>query len=253
MILAVVVDAGHGYVPYAADWSGYTGAMAPDGTPEDALALQVSKLVLRVLQEWPGARSWVAAAYGTRAPDWWSGGAYWPWGQPIPEEHIPPDFNGDGYPDPTAPAARNASRSLPDRVYLAEHAPIPPGALDRVLVSLHFNTAPDPERRGAEVIYPRTGPPERQARSALLGALILTRLVRHVTGLPPSPAAVYQDGRGLYILEQARVPAVIVELAYLTNPVDLALARDPFAQWQMALAVVAGLWDYARWLAGAPA
>ncbi len=252
MSLSVVVDAGHGLVPYSSDWQGYTGATAPDGTREDVLAQQVSALVLQVLQGWPGARSWVKAAYGTRAPGRWSGGQYWPWGQPIPDEHIPPDFNGDGYPDATADIGRNAARSLHDRAFLTEHIPVR-GELDHVLVSIHLNAAEDPDRRGAEVIYPNTGTAGRIARSSLLGALILTRLITHVPGLALSPRALYQDVRGLYILRNTTVPAVIVELAFLTNPEDLALARNPLAQWQMALAVVAGLHDYFRWLACAGA
>lgn len=251
MTLSVVIDPGHGFVPYSAQGPTYSGATAPDGTREDVLALTVANLVWRVLTGWPGARLWVAAAYRTRSDDFWGDGTYWPLGYPIPADHIPPDLNGDGSPSREADAWANAVRSNRDRVVLAERLTPVRGLLDHVYVSIHFNWSENPARRGVEVIYPYAGTPDRVGRSTVLGALIYNRLLNHVPGLSASPDGLYQDRRGLYVLERNSLPACLVELAYLTNPDDLALAKDPTVQWQMALAICYGLWDYYRWLLGA--
>ena len=91
-------------------------------------------------------------------------------------------------------------------------------------LSIHCNSSVSERPSGSEMyIYREDSPAEELAEDLLEG-------LHQATGLPNRGVFV---NRGLYVLRKTRMPAVLAELGYLSNPRDAALLQsDPqrFAQ-----------------------
>ena len=84
-------------------------------------------------------------------------------------------------------------------------------------ISLHTNAASSPSANGSEaLVYDKSG------RSFGFAEDILTNMV-NVTGLRDRGV---KARPGLYVLRKTRMPAVLLELGFITNPGDAALMRD---------------------------
>jgi N-acetylmuramoyl-L-alanine amidase len=117
-----------------------------------------------------------------------------------------------------------------------------------VFVSIHNNGSRDPDAGGTEVYHQIRG-----GGSRVLGEAIAAELARS-PGLPTRLLA-RRGSRGDYyfVLRTARMPAVIVEGAYLTNPREARLlAQDAFRQ-AIADSAARGILAYQRTLVAAPA
>ncbi len=107
-----------------------------------------------------------------------------------------------------------------------------------VFLSLHCNAFPGEQWRGSQVFYHRAG----GLPSRLLAEIVQGELTR-VTGETDRLA----NGKGdLFLLREAKVPAAIVELGFLSNPRDLQLLKNPDYQRLCAMAVFFGLCRYFR-------
>lgn len=84
-------------------------------------------------------------------------------------------------------------------------------------ISLHTNAASSPSATGVEDYAYRRG-----SRAFELGEDIVEELSR-TTGLRNRGT---QARPGLYVLRETAMPAVLVELGFITNPNDAALMRD---------------------------
>ena len=98
-----------------------------------------------------------------------------------------------------------------------------------IFVSIHFNSA---KRVGADGIetyfYSRDSLP-------------LASAVHHfVAGSAPSPNRGVRR-RGYYVLRRARVPAVLVECGFLTNPTEAAYIQKPSYRQKLAEEIAAGI------------
>lgn len=92
-------------------------------------------------------------------------------------------------------------------------------------ISIHFNAGPS-TAKGMEVLYPR-GFGLRQSRSKSLAQKIYNNL----KGTTPwADRTVYADRRGLAVLNSTKMPAVIVELDFITNIEAEKLVNN--AVWQ---------------------
>ena len=103
-----------------------------------------------------------------------------------------------------------------------------------IFVSLHTNASSNPSANGIEVlIYDRS-----LEEAYRLADDILVELVS-VTGLRNRGIV---ERPGLYVLRRTRMPAVLVEMGFITNPVDASLmANSPEL---FALGVYRGILDY---------
>lgn len=103
-----------------------------------------------------------------------------------------------------------------------------------LLVSVHANSFPSPRWSGAQTFY-QSGEEE----SRRLAEAIQAQLVRR---LPPNRrAARPADYR---ILRESPMPAVVVEVGFLSNPQEEALLRDPAYRGRVAEAIFHGIMDY---------
>lgn len=105
-----------------------------------------------------------------------------------------------------------------------------------ILVSIHCNSFADASKRGTEVYYFKDGHGGQELAETLHRALV------NSLGLPD---------RGLRtadynIIRHTKMPASLVEVAYLSNPVEEKLLADPAFREKAAQAIVSGIMNYFR-------
>ena len=100
-------------------------------------------------------------------------------------------------------------------------------------ISLHANASADPDASGSEAyIFSRGGEAEALAESILENLSESTGLLNRGVFVRPT----------LYVLRRTQMPATLIELGFITNPVDSALmAKDPFL---FASGVANGILEY---------
>jgi N-acetylmuramoyl-L-alanine amidase len=103
-----------------------------------------------------------------------------------------------------------------------------------LLVSIHVNWSPRSAKRGPLVLYrPDDG------RGALLAVYLQDSLNRRLSArYLPKPADRF------YLLNQVKIPSVIVETAFLSNPDDRELLTSRRGQTRIAEAIAAGILAY---------
>lgn len=113
------------------------------------------------------------------------------------------------------------------------------GAGAAVLVSIHTNSFPDPSQFGAQTFYPAKSPQARR-----LALLIQEELVR----LQPENYREALEAAELYLLKNSKVPAVLVEVGFISNPGDRQRLATPDYRARLAAAIARGI---ERYFAGA--
>ncbi len=130
-------------------------------------------------------------------------------------------------PNPEAVLGTTNASSLRERVEMANSWPAD------YFISIHGNANVNPAINGTEVYIYKTG-----TRSAELAREILDEIVRRVgtkdNGVRTNPA--------LYVLRRTSMPAVLVELAYLSNESDAEKLRND--QYQFAYGIYVGLLNF---------
>ena len=102
-------------------------------------------------------------------------------------------------------------------------------------VSLHTNASVNPQANGAEVLVYSTSSPAYELAQSVLEQLTLSTGVRG-RGVVTRP--------GLYVLRRTAMPAILVEMGFITNPSDANLmANSPGA---FAQGIADGIIDYVR-------
>ncbi len=114
-------------------------------------------------------------------------------------------------------------------------------------VSIHNNGSTDRRARGTEVYHQIRG-----GASGVLGRAIARELGRS-PGLPTSIHARRGDhGDYYYVLRNTRIPAVIVEGAYVSNPREARLLATASFRQKIADAIVEGILAFQKTLTAAP-
>ena len=96
-------------------------------------------------------------------------------------------------------------------------------------VSVHFNSSRRAGANGVETYYYRSD-------SASLAASIHRNVV---AGAPTENRGIRR--RGFYVLRRTRVPSVLVECGFLTNPAEGRLAQSPTYRQQLAERIARGI------------
>lgn len=109
-----------------------------------------------------------------------------------------------------------------------------------LVLSVHYNAATKPTAAGFEiycVTSPSNGPVAAKAvAQAVMQANIPMRKYPVVT--------TEQLGRMLAILHNTQPTAILIEVGFLTNPVDRGNAADPAFRSKVAKATAQGIWNY---------
>ena len=108
---------------------------------------------------------------------------------------------------------------------------------DNVVVSIHQNKFDAAASHGAQVFYSPNHPNS---------AVLAEALRKSVTGMlqPDNTRTCKTAGKEIFLLKNARVPAVIVECGFISNRQERELLVTDDYQKQLALAIVAGLMNY---------
>ena len=106
---------------------------------------------------------------------------------------------------------------------------------DAILVSIHQNHFPDSRYSGAQVFY------KADTESAELAARLQTSIVQTIN-LGSNRKSKKADG--VYLLEKAETPAILVECGFLSHYQEEAKLRDPRYQKQVAAVIAATLSAY---------
>jgi N-acetylmuramoyl-L-alanine amidase len=135
----------------------------------------------------------------------------------------------DAEPDLTAKLTRTLDIyiALEERIEMAEQA----GAT--LYISVHVNSFDDPEASGIETIVADVRPLDDE--SWVLGELIQDGVVRATGGRDRGTR-----GQDSYT-QRASMPAVSVEVGYMTNPDELAKLLDPTYQQVIAEGILTGI------------
>ena len=126
------------------------------------------------------------------------------------------------------------TRSQDTFVTLDRRVAIANGQRRAIFVSIHFNSAP---RRGADGIETFYGSP----RAKKLASLIQRYAMKTTSG----------ENRGIkrarfYVLRGSRIPAVLIECGFLTNPQDARRASRPAWRDQLARQIARAIIEYRR-------
>ncbi len=113
------------------------------------------------------------------------------------------------------------------------------GSERNILISIHQNKFEQSKYSGTQIFY--SGNNEKSERLA-------ESVRRSVTGLlqPDNKRELKKDSGSIYLLKNARVPAVIVECGFLSNPQEAQKLGTEKYQKEMAFAVMCGFMQYAQ-------
>ena len=121
----------------------------------------------------------------------------------------------------------NNSSSLSERVRLANEWPAD------YFISIHVNANTNPAINGSEVYVYREGSASYQLAQRVLDAIV-SRVGTKDNGVRINPS--------LYVLRRTTMPAILVELAYITNEADVQKLINN--QYDFAYAIYTGLLNY---------
>lgn len=108
---------------------------------------------------------------------------------------------------------------------------------NNVVISVHQNKFSDPSSKGTQVFYS----PNHQ-HSKLLADCIKVSVKSMLQ--PDNERESKAAGNNIYLLKNAKVPAIIVECGFISNAEECKKLLSPTYQKQMALAVTTGFLDY---------
>jgi len=106
-----------------------------------------------------------------------------------------------------------------------------------LFISIHCNAATNRTAHGTETLVYKLGSrAEKLARK--IQAKLVAALVTHNRGVKARPE--------LYVLFRTKMPAVLVELAFISNPVEERKLTDPGYQAKAANAIAEAVAEYLR-------
>ncbi len=108
-----------------------------------------------------------------------------------------------------------------------------------VFISVHCNAAESPEAEGTETLYCE-GEGDDCELAECVNARIVDMIGTEDRGAKPDTSAAVGS---LYVLRATEMPAILVELAFITNPDEAVLLR--YKQKEFAQAIALGVCDWA--------
>ncbi|MGI1690015.1 N-acetylmuramoyl-L-alanine amidase CwlD [Thermoanaerobacter uzonensis] len=122
------------------------------------------------------------------------------------------------------------SKDLKNRVVKANEV------IADVLISIHLNSFSQSKYKGAQVFY------QNNSEKGKLLAELIQQELRNT--LDPNNDRMAKSSNSYYILRNAKMPAVIVECGFMSNPEEEKLLNDEHYQYKIAWAIYKGLIQY---------
>lgn len=105
-----------------------------------------------------------------------------------------------------------------------------------LFVSIHMNHFTDPKYSGPQIFYQK-GSEDGKRLAEEIRSSFLSEIGPHCTR-ETKPTS------DLYVLRQTKVPAVIIECGFLSNPEEEALLQDEAYQEKLAVAILHGIQNF---------
>ena len=105
-----------------------------------------------------------------------------------------------------------------ERVRIVDHT------VPAILISIHQNFFPEPQYKGAQILYASSSE-SREIAQMLQKQLIIS--------LNSNPNRTEKRGRGVYLLDHIKNPGVLIECGFLSNPEEEAMLRNETYQKQL--------------------
>lgn len=102
-----------------------------------------------------------------------------------------------------------------------------------LFVSIHANASSKPQRRGTECYY---------AAKSEAGKALALAIQEHLRLI--APISQEAEPADFFVLRRNKVPAVLIEVGFITNPNERALLQSPEYQRKIAEAIVSGIAQY---------
>lgn len=122
------------------------------------------------------------------------------------------------------------SKDLKNRVIKANEV------IADVLISIHLNSFSQSKYKGAQVFY------QNNSEKGKLLAELIQQELRNT--LDPDNDRMAKSSNSYYLLRNAKMPAVIVECGFMSNPEEEKLLNDENYQYKIAWAIYKGLIHY---------
>lgn len=108
---------------------------------------------------------------------------------------------------------------------------------DAVFISIHQNKFEDNSQHGTQVFYSGNND-----ESKLLAESIQNSIVSVLQ--PDNSRVVKKSGSGIYLLYHAKLPAVLVECGFISNPAEVKRLNDENYRMKIAILIADGLIKY---------
>ena len=108
---------------------------------------------------------------------------------------------------------------------------------DAIFISVHLNKFTTSSAKGTQVFYSANN--EDSNKLALSVQSKVRKLLQ-----PENERVIKKADSSIYLLKNAKIPAVIVECGFLSNAQDLALLKDKEYQSKLAFCIYCGLLEY---------
>jgi N-acetylmuramoyl-L-alanine amidase len=130
--------------------------------------------------------------------------------------------------DADTPKGRRKQGDLQARLKIAEAYP------DGIFISIHMNSYPGADCQGLQVWYAH-GDPRAAACAEAVQTGVRTLLQ------PENHRKIKASTSGIYLLEHAPIPAILVECGFLSTPRECRRLQDATYQKQLATVIFASL------------
>lgn len=106
-----------------------------------------------------------------------------------------------------------------------------------IFVSIHQNKFPDSKYHGTQIFYSKNNPKSMDLAQAVRKSV--TEFLQS-----DNEREIKEANKKIYLLNNAKIPAIVVECGFLSNPEECAKLADKNYQSEMAFSVYCGLMDY---------
>lgn len=106
-----------------------------------------------------------------------------------------------------------------------------------IYVSIHQNHYSDSKYTGTQVFYSKNNP-DSEVFANKIRSSVVTNLQKDNT------REIKQSGTEIYLLNNAYVPAVMVECGFMSNSKETELLKDANYQQKLAFVIALGIYDY---------
>lgn len=127
--------------------------------------------------------------------------------------------------------ARQKRSDLHNRLAITENHP------EAILISIHQNQFPQPSCQGAQIFYSQNRP-----ESQKLAQSIQESFQRNLQ--PENDRQIKPAQNNLFLLYEAKIPAVMAECGFLSNPQEAQKLSQTEYQEQAAFVILEGLMDF---------